>query len=98
MLMDRKPAAENGFLTACIPSSLSFTHFFSAFCGSHAPNTPSPVSSAGSNNSLENTVYLVKVPKSHVVAGCENAQGAEDAVVIFRDAKMTKLRPPTENH
>lgn len=36
----------------------------------------------GSNNSLEN-IYLAKVPKSHVVAGCENAQGAEDAGYVF---------------
>lgn len=34
----------------------------------------------GSNNSLEN-IYLAKVPKSHVVAGCETAQGAEDAAM-----------------
>lgn len=40
------------------------------------------LSMTDSNNSLEN-IYLAKVPKSHVVTGCENAQWAEDAVMFF---------------
>lgn len=66
---------------------VSLSHLFSAFCGSHLLNTPSPVSSTDSNNSLEN-IYLAKVPMSHVVVGCENAQGTEDAVMFFWDAKI----------
>lgn len=66
---------------------VSISHLFSAFCGSCLLNTPSPVSMTGSNNSLEN-IYLAKVSKSHVVAGCENAQGAGDAAMFFWDVKM----------
>lgn len=61
---------------------VSISHVFSAFCSSRLVNTPSPVSVTGSNNSLD-SIYLAKVPKSHVVARCENAHGPEEAVVFL---------------